>query len=1023
MRVLIKLILGIGAVIAVAIGALLWRLDQGPMSLAFAQPLLMWLVDRGSPYAITFEDPVLVWQRREGEIALQASNVTARTREGALIASAPSARGTVAVSPLLLQQRLELIEAEIELPEIQLHRNAERQLVLTFAGKLTDLPMGEAAEGGGADRLFGPKGEIEDPRLAALRLIRVTAPSLQFVDDVTGDRATAADAAFDLKRAGQVWTVTLGGQIGSGRVELSGAPTTTPGRPDITVTLHDLEPKVLQAFAPGVPLGGLALPVSGSMQFTFDGATRQLGAAQIDMTLGRGSIAVTTLGLAPIPVNRGSIRASLEPDWLAGSVERLEIANDEFTIGAAGTAAFVAGTVEANVSVDAESLDVGDVLGLWPTQVAGDARAWIAANVTAGEFTAITFTVDEYGQRPDQPELGASFDFKGASVRYVDTMPAASGVAGKASLAGNSLQLKLASGRTGEVNLQRGSVTISNLLGDAVSWLKVQADLSSTVPAAMTLLNSKPVELERKTGLQAARAAGDQATKLELSLPLVGDPPPEKIRFKSDSTLTGLELRDAAPGFTLASDRLALAATPAAITARGDARVNGVGMSIDYRENTPPVRGVQRTIKAVGRIDPAGARSLGADWPEEIRGAVGFDANVVEATNPKRTVDVALDLAPAAIEIKHLVISKRAGQPGTASARIVQPNDRRLDIQQARIDVAGWQIEGAAGVRLDPVSPDRVVIRRLRAPLGDLTAELTLDGQRWRGGIDIGRLDLRPIINTAGGGGGGDGALPDFLVQLTARQLRLGDAPFSNLTGSVERRGGIWQTAKLHANIEDSDVNLDVDTPKRTAAILRGSDAGWLIRGFSSSDMGVRGGTFRFSADLDQTPRSVSGSGDLKIRNFTMWGAPMIARIISLASFRGLANALSGQGVPITRLVVPFELDGQVVTINQARLVGSDIGARADGRVNLGADTLNITGTVAPAYTVNRIIGRIPIIGQILSGSRSDAALAATFSVSGAVSQPQVSVNPLAALVPGMIRDLFSAFTADAEDSGRTDER
>lgn len=402
---------------------------------------------------------------------------------------------------------------------------------------------------------------------------------------------------------------------------------------------------------------------------------------------------------------------------------------------------------------------------------------------------------------------------------------------------------------------------------------------------------------------------------------------------------------------------------------------------------------------------------------------VGFDADVVEASSPKRTIDVAFDLAPAAIEIKHLVISKRAGQPGTASARIVQPDDRRLDIQQARIDVAGWQVEGEAGIRLNPAQPDRVVIRRLRAPLGDLTAELTLDGQRWRGGIDIGRLDLRPIINAAGGGGGGDGAVPDFLVQLSARQLRLGDAPFSNLTGSIERLGGIWQTAKLHANIEDSNVDLDVDTPKRTAAILRSSDAGWLIRGFSSSDMGVRGGSFRLSADLDQTPSSISGSGDLKIRNFTMWGAPLIARIISLASFSGLTNALSGQGVPITRLVVPFELDGQVVTINQARLVGSDIGARADGRVDLGADTLNITGTVAPAYTVNRIIGRIPIIGQILSGSRSDAALAATFSVSGAVSQPQVSVNPLAALVPGMIRDLFSAFTADAEESGRTDER
>jgi hypothetical protein len=111
------------------------------------------------------------------------------------------------------------------------------------------------------------------------------------------------------------------------------------------------------------------------------------------------------------------------------------------------------------------------------------------------------------------------------------------------------------------------------------------------------------------------------------------------------------------------------------------------------------------------------------------------------------------------------------------------------------------------------------------------------------------------------------------------------------------------------------------------------------------------------------------------------------------------------------------------MTIEQARLVGSDIGARADGTLDFGNDRVNITGTVAPAYTVNRIIGRIPIIGHILSGSRSDAALAATFSVSGALSNPQIGVNPLAALVPGMIRDLFGAFTADTEESSRVDER
>ena len=122
--------------------------------------------------------------------------------------------------------------------------------------------------------------------------------------------------------------------------------------------------------------------------------------------------------------------------------------------------------------------------------------------------------------------------------------------------------------------------------------------------------------------------------------------------------------------------------------------------------------------------------------------------------------------------------------------------------------------------------------------------------------------------------------------------------------------------------------------------------------------------------------------------------------------------------MPVDRLVAPFRLQGQTLTLEQARLVGSNIGARADGTIDFGADRLNINGTVAPAYTINRILGRIPIVGHILSGSGSDAALAATFSVTGPIGQPSVSVNPLAALVPGMIRDLFSAMTADEPASG-----
>ena len=716
-RLLIKVILGLVVVLAVVVGALLWRLDQGPVSLAFAQPLLQKLVDRGSPYAMRFEDPKLVWLRQQDELALEVSNAEVRTPAGALIASAPSVRAAVAVSPLW-EGRLELVSAELELPEIQLKRGADRKLVLTFAGKLADVPLGEAASGGGLGTILGPGGEINDPRLAALRLIRITAPSLQFVDEVTGDRATSADAVFDLKKIDRVWSAALGGRIGDGQVELTGSPTTTPGRPDLTLVLQQIQPKALQAFAPDLPLSGLAIPVSGTMHFSIDGATRQLGAAAIDVTFGAGTIEVTPLGLAPVAVKQGTLSATLEPNWTGGAVQRMEVVSDAFTLSATGKAAVVDEQLAANVTVNAESLDVVDVLGLWPTEVAGGARAWIAQNVSTGQFSAVTFSVDEHGARPGQPDLAANFAFAGGTVRYVDTMPPASGLTGKASLAGNSMQLKLTSGRTGEVDLGRGSVTISNLIGDAITQLKVEANLRSTVPAAMQLLNSEPVALQRTTGLSPDRAAGNQATKLEIHLPLIDPLPPDKVRFKADATLTDAEVRDVAPGYTLAAKSLAVSATPAAVTATGDVRANGVPLTVSYRENTPPVKGVQRTSKAKGDLDAAGARALRVDWPEDIRGTVGIDATIVEATKPKRTIDVALDLRRAAIELKELVITKRSGEPGSVSAKIVQPDDSSLSVQDARVDVAGWRVEGEAGLRLDPVRPERIVVRRLQAPLG-----------------------------------------------------------------------------------------------------------------------------------------------------------------------------------------------------------------------------------------------------------------------------------------------------------------
>ena len=115
------------------------------------------------------------------------------------------------------------------------------------------------------------------------------------------------------------------------------------------------------------------------------------------------------------------------------------------------------------------------------------------ANVPVGRIGNATLQIRDGSTHPDQPDLGAAFTFSGVQVRYLDTFPPATGLNGSASLAGNSLGFKLSAGRTGEVDLTGGSVSLTNLIGAATTRLQVQAGLRSTVPAAMRLLDAEPV--------------------------------------------------------------------------------------------------------------------------------------------------------------------------------------------------------------------------------------------------------------------------------------------------------------------------------------------------------------------------------------------------------------------------------------------------------------------------------------------------------------------------------------------------
>jgi len=118
----------------------------------------------------------------------------------------------------------------------------------------------------------------------------------------------------------------------------------------------------------------------------------------------------------------------------------------------------------------------------------------------------------------------------------------------------------------------------------------------------------------------------------------------------------------------------------------------------------------------------------------------------------------------------------------------------------------------------------------------------------------------------------------------------------------------------------------------------------------------------------------------------------------------GLSDILNDQGISFTRLDAPFTMRGRQVHIERARAVGPAMAVIATGDYARDTEALRFHGTIVPSYTLNSVLGVIPILGELLIGRKGEGVFAFTYKVNGTLEKPKVSVNLLSALAPGFLR-------------------
>lgn len=274
-------------------------------------------------------------------------------------------------------------------------------------------------------------------------------------------------------------------------------------------------------------------------------------------------------------------------------------------------------------------------------------------------------------------------------------------------------------------------------------------------------------------------------------------------------------------------------------------------------------------------------------------------------------------------------------------------------------------------------------------------------------------LDARPFLALRQASSGPAAPLD---LELAIGRMRMENGrELRNLRGNLTHEDGLWQDVDVevgHGSPQQAVLQVKSRDDRRREVRASAKDTGQLL-----AALGIY--VWMVGGETTLTGRVEPGGtmrGQISVRDYRIVNAPTMAKLLEAASLAGILDALRGKGLAFARLKSDFVVEGGRITLVNLRAFGASLGLTANGTVNAATGEIDIDGTLAPAYTISRIVKLIPLLGSRLAG-KDEGLLAFTFGVSGRLSNPHVSLNPLSILVPSVLRQLVIAGTVDEPEA------
>ena len=637
------------------------------------------------------------------------------------------------------------------------------------------------------------------------------------------------------------------------------------------------------------------------------------------------------------------------------------------------------------------------LLAIWPDAILLKTREWLTANVAGGVFRDITAALRlEPGGKP---RLQLNFDYAEADVKVMATMPPVVGAAGYVTILDNRLTQVARAGTVtppdgGAIDLAGSVLTIPDIYAKP-SRAEITLLSASSTTAVLSLLNQPPFHFLDKAGRPVDLGSGEVVAQSELRLPLQKLLKPGDVLFDVVGEVRDFASDTLVDGHPVTAPLLRVTARPSGMQIAGAGKIGAlpfdVVMTQGFGADAPPTR-----ITGAVDLSPVTIAEFGLGLPKGMVTGRGQGQVVIDLPKGQPgLLSVTSDLHGVVLTIPELGWRKSAAAGGHLSADVVlgsPPAVPRVDIDGGGL-VARGAVSFTGGGDLDKARFSSVTLDGWL----DAAVEITGRGNRPLGlAVTGGSVDFRRFPSDRGSSGSGAQGSP-LTMSLDRLQVTDGIA-LTGFRGNFSLAGGFNGDFSGLINGQAPVTGAVAPSRNGTTVRVQAGDAGAVI-----AAAGLFGSARGGSLDLTLTPREKPGyyDGTARIGVIRVVDANVLAELLSLISVVGLLEQLGGTGILFNEAQAEFLMTPDAIQVQKSSAVGASLGVSMSGLYHADTARLEMDGVISPIYLLNGI-------GSFLT-RRGEGLFGFNYRLTGTADDPNISVNPLSILTPGMFREIFRA--------------